>query len=370
MMVSVRRPSATYFLCLLTLSSALSCGGGSGTAPLNAHLYAVDQISSQISAFHLDATMGGLSPAGLPVSAGITPFAVAADPSGRFVYAADLSGVKVIGYATGGDGSLAPLVQQPPATGFQPIDIVLAGGYLYTANSNANNISAFGVDPQTGFLTEVSGSPFPTGTTPTTLVATSSARYLFSINQQSGDAWTYSTASGVLTPIAGGPVAVGNLPRGAALDHTGQYLYALTTTALGGPPSSSVVAFKVASDGSLSRIGSFPTGDFPWALAAHPSRPLLFVVNRMNPELWIYGIGSDGTLAEIAGSPFPLLTEPLSVAVTPSGDFLYVGHAGMVGIEAMRIDAMTGAPSVVTGSPFTNGIGGGNTLDIATAAKP
>lgn len=367
MRVRTARLSPAGFLCFFFLS----CGGSTVQRALpDTHLYSVDQRSSQVSAFHLDGAMGNVTPAGLPVSAGITPFSVVADPTGKFAYVADLSGATVIGYTVDSSGSLTPLSQTPVATGFQPVEMALAGGYLYAANSNSNSISAFHQDLETGFLTEVSGSPFPAGTTPMALVVDASARYLISVNQQSGDVWAYSTTNGVLAPLAGGPVTVGNLPRGAVLDHTGQFLYTLTTTALGGPPSGSVVAFRVANDGSLSRINSFAIGDFPWALAAHPSRPLLYVVNRMDPQLWVYAIGIDGKLTEVAGSPFALLTEPLSIAIVPSGDFLYVGHVGTVGIEAMRIDPTTGTPSAVDGSPFTNGIGGGNNVDLATVAKP
>src|SRR5688500_17179640 len=45
--------------------------------------------------------------------------------------------------------------------------------FVYTANGDANTVSAFKVDPMTGGLTSVPGSPFPAGPNATWVAASS-----------------------------------------------------------------------------------------------------------------------------------------------------------------------------------------------------
>src|SRR5690242_1573490 len=65
---------------------------------------------------------------------------------------------------------------------------------------------------------------------------------------------------------------------------------------------------------------------------------------------------STGTLAPISGSPFPSGTQPLSVAIHPSGRFAYVSNGLSNDVSAYSINPSTGALTPVPGSPFAAGI--------------
>jgi DNA-binding beta-propeller fold protein YncE len=40
------------------------------------------------------------------------------------------------------------------------------GNFAYVANANSNNVSGYSIDPATGVLTAIGGSPFAAGSSP------------------------------------------------------------------------------------------------------------------------------------------------------------------------------------------------------------
>jgi len=81
------------------------------------------------------------------------------------------------------------------------------GNYLYVANSDS--VSGFSINPATGVLTPVPGSPFPAGPVSIngiSLAVTPDGQYLIAANPESNNATVYSiTFHGTLTPIPGSP---------------------------------------------------------------------------------------------------------------------------------------------------------------------
>jgi len=75
-------------------------------------------------------------------------------------------------------------------------------------------------------------------------------------------------------------------------------------------------------------------------------------------QILAYGINQDnGTLAEIAGSPFsfPLTGSIQGLAAAPNGRFLY-GADATGSIDAFGVDSATGVPTAIPGSPFASGM--------------
>jgi 6-phosphogluconolactonase (cycloisomerase 2 family) len=72
-----------------------------------------------------------------------------------------------------------------------------------------------------------------------------------------------------------------------------------------------------------------------------------------------------GALTQISGSPFPTGEIPDAVAVSHSGQFLYVGNGFDKTISAFSIDSASGYLTAVSGSPFPAGASGplGLTID-------
>ena len=57
-----------------------------------------------------------------------------------------------------------------------------------------------------------------------------------------------------------------------------------------------------------------------------PSSSNFYILNQQTKQIAAYSIAS-GSLATISGSPYSLLSAPLSIAIDPKGSFLYVGTA-------------------------------------------
>jgi 6-phosphogluconolactonase len=92
------------------------------------------------------------------------------------------------------------------AAGLRPTGITITpnGSFLYVANEQSNDVSAFTVNSSTGALTPAPGNPFPAGTTPTAVTVSPDGRFLYAADQASNDVVTFAIdgASGALSRIA------------------------------------------------------------------------------------------------------------------------------------------------------------------------
>jgi 6-phosphogluconolactonase len=159
-----------------------------------------------------------------------------------------------------------------------------AARFVYVANSGSNNISAYAIDPISGALTALSGSPFATGTQPVSLTVTPNGKFAYTSNNGSNDvsAYTVDTAGGGLTPVSGSPFSTGTT-RFSVLSY----------------PNSPLV---------VDPSGTFAFVTVPSALSAAPP------TFNQSPDFAAFTINAaSGTLAPVSGSPFGTFGTPLSV---------------------------------------------------------
>jgi len=120
-------------------------------------------------------------------------------------------------------GSLTALPQSPFTTGNDPLQMAYvpltanAQGFLYTANVQDGTISAFTADNTTGVLTQVNGSPYTSGTSVWGLsqILTSLGNfflYAADPEAQTVAAYAINPNSGALTPLRGSPFTAGSAP--------------------------------------------------------------------------------------------------------------------------------------------------------------
>lgn len=116
-----------------------------------------------------------------------------------------------------------------------------------------------------------------------------------------------------------------------------------------------VSGYKIASDGSIVPVpGSpFAGGHLPNSLAVDPSGKFLFVAPKGGTIVLGYAIEPNGALTPIPGSPFNQASAPIAVTVHPNGKFVYVTSSGD-NVFGYRLDS-NGTLSAVPGSPFTAG---------------
>lgn len=135
--------------------------------------------------------------------------------------------------------------------------------YVYSTSAQGGNISAFGVDFQSGVLTQISGSPFPSNfTSATNVIPSPNGKFLYVVSgfqdnkvEELGvgtDGKLYGQHTYSLT---------GSYPTSAAIDSTGTYLYVTFTYQQGFTPASGgpggITVFPINSDNSLNDAGKF-----------------------------------------------------------------------------------------------------------------
>jgi DNA-binding beta-propeller fold protein YncE len=255
--------------------------------------------------------------------ANTSPYAIAVDPSGRYVYTADDNNPgSVSGFAIGAAGALSPIACTPASnceTGFYPLGIAIdpGGRYLYTANENSNSISAFSIGSGGALTPVVCGGctvPVSSGNSLFGMAVDPAGRYVYVTNftrgkaTEPGSVEVFSIGTGgALSPVTcttNCQTGNGSYPEAVAVDPTGRYLY----TADDGDDS--VSAFSIGSDGTLTPIVCSPAsncqtlaGTTPQALAIDPTGRFLYVTGSGGSTISVFSIGSDGTLTPIACSP-------------------------------------------------------------------
>src|SRR6202166_2195954 len=128
------------------------------------------------------------------------------------------------------------------------------------------------------------------------------------------------------------------------------------------PAANQIIAYREdPNSGVLTLIAGSPysVGDGAHSLALHPSGKFLYAANAgqagsAESDISLFSIASNGVLTEV----FPRTTVapdaslPHLLLMDPAGAFLYVGNAGSNNISVFSIDSGSGALTQVAGSPF------------------
>jgi len=160
---------------------------------------------------------------------GVSPSAIAIDPTGKYVYVTDKAQNEIFGYqiANTTTGALTGLVTSPFATGQFPMSITIEprGKYVYVANYNSQTVSSYALSLSSGSLSSTTGSTFSTQTGPTCVTVESALGiYLYTSNflQGSVSGGQLSPNTGALSavptsffPSVGQPICLVSVPNGA-----------------------------------------------------------------------------------------------------------------------------------------------------------
>jgi 6-phosphogluconolactonase len=176
------------------------------------YVYVTNETDATLSAFQVGSS-GALSTiATYPV--GVAPNALASDPTSKFLYVTDGAANQMIGFLIQINGSLINM-QTPFKTDQLPdaVQVDPRGIYVYVANYNSNDVSAYTIDRGTGNATQIAGATtYAVDTGPLCiLIDPAEARYVYTAN------FLGSTVSGLtLNPATGALAAVQNSPFKAA----------------------------------------------------------------------------------------------------------------------------------------------------------
>jgi 6-phosphogluconolactonase len=345
------------------------CAAGFLSGCANGHkqfVYVTGQGTNEAFEFRVQSN-GALLPLGTPnFPVGSNPAALKAHTSGDFLYVADFSGNDVllldINQSTGNLSvpvSISIVNPTNPnnifATDKGPVSLAMSptAPFLFAVNQTSSNVSAYTVDPGSGNLGVVAGSPFPIQPVshPSSAAITPAGNFLFVANGAEGTIATFSISGNGALAQTGLPVSLGAgaTPTSIAVDHSGRFLY-VTDSA-----HNAVLGFMIQSAGGLAPINGSPfaAGAAPLGLGIDPQGALLYVANSASNTVSAYAIdSSSGALGAVNGSPFPTGgVGPSAVAVDADTSFVYVTEQGSHDVAAFAI-ASNGALQPIPGSPF------------------
>lgn len=317
-------------------------------------------ITGGVTSFTIDPATGAPSEEQRAIIPAAGVFALTANITGKAVYAADAQLPGTI-YAfqlnTSGDLTFVNSARSsdvPDAIAVDP-----SSRFVYSANAGSGNISGYNINASTGGLSSMLNSPFSTGAGPSAIAIDPTGRFLYVGNfagaaSDSITAYTIDSESGALTSAAS-PFLTPQ-PRGLAFHPDGSLLFVVNDM------QNTVTTFAIASDsGALTEVSTTaPFGTNLSAITLSGDGRFLYVSNLGNQatgqdadEIYAFTVNENtGLLSAVAGSPFSVapsqagtVNQPVSLAVDPSGAFLYVADEFGDAISVFSVDPATGALS-------------------------
>lgn len=375
------------------------------------YAYTANNGDGTIDGYTINPTSGALTAiAGNPYPDGTSPAAVSLSPNGMFAFSASTDGTEIYAYTIDQTtGKLNAVAGSPFATGFvhgsayPDIAVDAQSAHLYLASAGDNEVAGFSINPTSGVLTALTGSPYAagagagaipafspdgnylyvmnqtantvsaysisatsgaltalpnppaTGSQPDWIAFTPNGKYAYVANKGEDTISAYSVSSGVLTALSTPKFNTDEHPQDLTIDASGTHLYAPVAN---GSTAGAVEVYTINADGTLTEVGSTPAGVGPIYLAIDPTAAYAYVASSGGAEVYGYSISSTtGALTALANSPFSTGAGslPQFVTIDPSGRFAYTANEGTANITGFTISPTTGELTAMA-SPFVAGI--------------
>jgi 6-phosphogluconolactonase (cycloisomerase 2 family) len=288
---------------------------------------------------------------------GSLPRAIIMDASRTFLYASSAGSGTISGFRIDPvTGLLSSLPGSPYAAGAEPVHMALdnTGRYLYVTNYTPGTISGFQINSTTGVLTPLAGSPFTAGAQPAPIFVDPQAARLYAINMGDQSLTHYTIANDGALSLAAGSISAGFMPFSMAFDAANRRIYSVDWSWLN--------AHHVQPDGSL--VSEHYTADAPGErIVLHPDEPYAFMTSNgvSKTGLYVYALDpSTGAPTLVGTGPAATGPNPSSIAIHPNGSYIYVtddvAHAGPA-VRVYRLDRTNGTltplptpPTLIGGS--------------------
>src|SRR5882724_4686220 len=352
----------TARIAAVTVTNPAPSGGASN--PVNFTIgrflprfaYVANAGSNDVSMYTINATTGALTAiAPGTIAAGRFPNAVAVDPSGRFAYVATLDfdavSMYTINATTGALTSIGTTVTGGGSANSVAVDP--SGRFAYVAGADndfgfSSFVSMFTINATTGVLTSIGA--IDAGITPASVAVDPSGRVAYAASNafsvgETGNVFMYTinATTGALTSI--GTIAAGIDRASVAVDPSGWSAHVANAEIFQGIGETGNVSMYTidVTTGALTSIGTIAAGSNPVSVAVDPSGKFAYVANLNSNDVSMYTIDvTTGALTAIAPGAIAAGSNPRSVAVDPSGRFAYVANGGSNSVSMYTIDVTTG----------------------------
>ena len=275
----------------------------------NNRLYVVNDGSDTVSAYSINSTTGAITPLPFsPIALGAGVWnTIAVHPSGSPLIVANnaLNGVVqswniTPTTATQAAGSPFPMTG---AAGFSS-EFSVDGNYYYVGGNSGNNVAGYSVNPATGVLTTLSGSPFNSGAAQPLAHATDAAGRFYAVSS-TNEVRVFTSSSGNLSPVTGNPFASGLSARRFGLIHPNQNFYIVA-----GNTGNNVGVYQIMGSGAATTVAAVSGSPFATGgttanvLATSENGNFLFVGNRISRNVTTFAVNTiTGQLTSLGVQP-------------------------------------------------------------------
>lgn len=248
---------------------------------------------------------------------------------------------------------------------------------VYVTNNGSNTVSGYTINPSTGGLGVIPGSPFPNVSAPSAMVVSSNGFFAYAANSQTNNVAAFRVGTdGAL--LFGASTPVGTTPRALAISRDSRFLYVANSG------SDSVTAFSIGTAGVLTRIPSTTGnpnpaaagGSSPVAVTISPTGRFVYLANRADNTVMTFQIETSGLLTQVppAGpgtNPITVSgTGPTALAMSSNGQFLYVTNGASNNVTAFQVGPSGLLTLVPTTGPNPNPVSTGGTTPNGIAVAP
>lgn len=290
------------------------------------YLYVANSSVSNIAGFSIG-TSSLSAVSNSPYALGVTPSALAATPSGSYLYAASLGGA-IYGYSIAGNGALS-LINNGSAVVSQisPVAIKVdpSGNWLIAVDLTPAAY-VFSIDSSTGLLTSQGSVPLDTGTPNRIVFTPNNSLVYISLGTGGVDILTFASNTGVLTKTNQilKPKQTLNADQGLAADPGSKYLF-VAETGLNG-----LRVLSIATTGALAELSGSPytTGLGPSGVVVDSTGSYVYVANRTANNVSAFLLSTTGALTQISGSPFATGTNPVDLTEDITNAYIAVACSG------------------------------------------
>jgi len=300
-----------------TPSTVNTTPNGVALLPSRKFLYAVNSFADTISIFNVAAD-GTLTLSGTPAQAGLSPWAAVIDPSGKYLLVTNQLGSNVSVFSIdAATGALSEVPNSPFPSDTNPSEILITASGKFVYVTNGETVTGFSFSNSNGALSLVPGAPAPSGAGAFGLAVDTSERFLYVANPSATNPPPFASTTGnisgfnidpvtgALTPMPGSPftATAGTGPTAVAVDPGGRFVYAVTPGA-----TSSIWCFTIdPTNGQLVSVANSPFSQAAGGLFAlfDPSGSYFYIGGGPGNGIAGYTYNpSTGALTAIAGSPF------------------------------------------------------------------
>jgi 6-phosphogluconolactonase (cycloisomerase 2 family) len=365
---------ASAILAAIVLIGTTGCGsffipvcqanndcGGTGTN--SSYAYVANYTTGTLAGFPVPtATFTTLTPASYTV--GASPIALAATPTGTFLYVATSLG-SVYVYTIGTNGVLtlgnngSPVASTLNGTGMY-MTVDPSGNWLFVVSKSIDVLLEYQINTTSGVLTQVgqtTGIPLDPGN-PTQIYVTPNNQYVYvGLGLGGLDGFTLNSSTGALTNQIHLPPRTVASDNTIAADKNSAYLFV-------GEAGSGIRVLTIGTGGSLQEVSGSPFASQlgPKSIVVDPSNTYVYVANSTSNVITGYTLGTGGILTPLSTSPFTSGSTPTAMSLDSTGKYLFVVNSGgSPDMQVFSFDTTTpgkldSVTSVATGTDPTGAV--------------